>query len=94
MRMISITVDTGRRSIEIETSGGSSSTLKYKGCVYGDYKKFRKVDGVITIPRSTEGLSYVDRVIVFMDRASMENAVREIKDVAKILKLGYRELWK
>ena len=91
---INVTVTASKRLCEIESSYQGDIQLSHSGVVFGNHiKKFRLSGGVLSVPASTSGLDYVDRIIVFTDDDAMMRAVSAIRDLAKISKAEYVELW-
>lgn len=91
---IKVTVTDSKRLCEIESSYQGDIQLSHSGVVFGNHiKKFRLSGGVLSVPASTSGLDYVDRIIVFTDDDAMMRAVSAIRDLAKIAKAEYVELW-
>ena len=92
---IKVTVTASKRLCEIESSYQGEIQLSHSGVVFGNHiKKFRLFGGVLSVPASTSGLDYVDRIIVFTDDDAMMRSVSAIRDLAKIAKAEYVELWK
>lgn len=92
---IKVTVTASKRLCEIESSYQGEIQLSHSGVVFGNHiKKFRLSGGVLSVPASTSGLDYVDRIIVFTDDDAMMRSVSAIRDLAKIAKAEYVELWK
>lgn len=92
---IKVTVTASKRLCEIESSYQGDIQLSHSGVVFGNHiKKFRLSGGFLSVPASTSGLDYVDRIIVFTDDDAMMRSVSAIRDLAKIAKAEYVELWK
>lgn len=92
---IKVTVTASKRLCEIESSYQGDIQLSHSGVVFGSHvKKFRLNGGVLSVPANTDGLEYVDTIIVFTDDDAMTRAVSAIRDLAKIAKAEYVELWK
>lgn len=92
---IKVTVTASKRLCEIESSYQGDIQLSHSGVVFGNHiKKFRVSGGVLSVPASTSGFDYVDRIIVFTDDDAMMRSVSAIRDLAKIAKAEYVELWK
>lgn len=91
---IKVTATASKRLCEIESLYQGDIQLSHSGVVFGNHiKKFRLSGGVLSVPASTSGLDYVDRIIVFTDDDAMMRAVSAIRDLAKIAKAEYVELW-
>lgn len=92
---VKVTVTASKRLCGIESSYQGDIQLSHSGAVFGNHiKKFRLSGGVLSVPANTDGLDYVDKIIVFTDDDAMMGAVSAIRDLARIAKAEYVELWK
>lgn len=93
-KYLKVTASADKKLLEIECNLGSGMAVSAGDVeVSSDIKKLRYRNGRLYVPCNTEGLSYSDRICVFMDIGVMERCIKSLRDIAKISSAKYTELW-
>ena len=91
---LKLTASADRKLLEIDCRFGEDMAISAGDVeVSSDIKKLRYRNGRLYVPASTEGLSYEDRIFVFMEIGIMERCIKSLRDIAKISSAKYTELW-